>query len=170
MSSRPAFSRMVKRSSRVWVGCCPAPSPALMTGRALARVAKHERVGIARHDADGVGERLALLDRGGLHRAHVHGVPAEAFHRRIEAHLRPRRGLEEEQAEQLVGVAVGRRRRVAGELGGPVQHRLDVLPRQLFGADEVVVPHLVVPASRVALNLPTRPPRTNHPPPEVQIR
>ena len=74
-STRPLTRRMVKMSSRPWVGCSWAPSPALTTlrqqvlgqqvRRARRRVPDHHHVDAHRLDVlGGVDERLALAGAG----------------------------------------------------------------------------------------------------------
>jgi len=50
-------------------------------------------------------------------------------------------GYEKTEAENGPVVGVAPRRRVAVDLGGPVEHRLDVGPRELGRGDEVVLTH-----------------------------
>src|SRR6056297_387171 len=109
--------------------------------RPLAGVAQDERVGVPLDDARGVGEALALLHAGRLDGPHVDDVPAQALDGRLEAHLRPGARFVEHQAEQRGRMPIPERRRVRVELGRAVEDRLDVLPRQLFCVDEMVVPH-----------------------------
>ena len=101
--------------------------------------AEHDRVDVALDHADGVGQRLPLLDRRGLDGPHVDGRAAEAFHRGVERHLRPGARLEEQQPEDVVAAAPTGH--VAVERRRVIEDRLDVGPRQLSGTDEVVVPH-----------------------------
>ena len=93
-STSPSSSTMVNRSSRAWVGCSPMPSPALMIGlRAYCgrqgrgadlRMAQHDHIGIALQGAHGIGQRLALGDRGVAHLVDRDHAAAQALHRRGE--------------------------------------------------------------------------------------
>ena len=105
--------------------------------RALARVAEHQRVGVALGHAHRIGEALALGRAGGFDRSHPERVAAEALDRRFEAHSRARARLEEEQTEQGPGVARAVRWR-ALDLGRAVTHRLDVRAREVLRADDLV--------------------------------
>jgi len=91
-----------------------------------------------------VSARVSLRHTRGLDRTHVDDVAAESLHRGLEAHLRPRARLEEEQAEHRPRVTVRDGRRVGVDLGRVVENGLDVCPRELFARDEVIVAHLFV--------------------------
>ena len=75
--------------------------------RALLVVAQHDHVGVRRHHADGVLERLALDGAGERARGlrPDHGSP-EAEHRRLEAQACPRARFVEERRHDAVRQAV----------------------------------------------------------------
>ncbi len=96
--------------------------------RSFARVTNDQRVGVPGDHTRGVGQTLAFRDARAVDPAHVDDVAAEPLDRGREAHARPGARLEKRQPQQRAGPPVRVGRRVGGELGRAVQHRLDVAP------------------------------------------
>ena len=150
-SRRPSRWRMVSASSRAWVGCSCAPSPALTTpafrwrARKCGTPGEPWRITIRSGDMAWrflrrIEQGLALLDRAPLGRE-VERVGGEPLLGRLEGEARPRRRLEEEiddhpaaQGRDLLdGTLADRAHRL-----GRVEEKRDLVGRQRLDPEQVL--------------------------------
>src|SRR6184192_4124114 len=147
-SIEPFSSQIVYRSNSVCVGCCPAPSPALITGRSVNSAARRAApsCGWRRTIASLYDSTIRIVSASvSPFWTEVPSVPLKPRTRpprraiALSKEARPRRGLVEQRREDLPfqGFGPTAARRDGHHLLRGLQDEFDVRPRQVANREDV---------------------------------